>query len=100
MRKLSSGVWVDTNCRVSVDGMNMMDYRSMLSPALTIIPFVEYINTTRASLTNIYLSQAVCRPACIYEGCVTVVPEYQEDPMVLSDSLVGCDPAKISDTPG
>jgi hypothetical protein len=69
MKRLSDGMWIDSAYYISENEINGVGYFCIVSPALSMIPAIAFINPTRASLTNIYLSQAVCMPACIYEGC-------------------------------
>jgi hypothetical protein len=84
MRKVSTdGPWVDTKSGVEFDG----EYRQCVTSAISMIPFVEYINPTRAGLTNVYLNQVICLPSNRYYPGITLTPRYKQKPCVISDHL-------------
>lgn len=87
MKQDRNGMWID-NMMISVESeMRRLSYSDVISPQLLLIPFIEYINPTRASLLNIYLEQAVCKPSSVYESTMEMVPEYHEDVILISDNI-------------
>jgi RNA polymerase Rpb2, domain 6 len=83
MMRLSSerGVWVDNMSSTEFDGT----YRQCVSSPVSLIPFIEYINPTRAGLMSVYLNQAISLPCNKYHGGITLVPLYLQKPYIMSD---------------
>lgn len=100
MRKTQSGLWIDSKHQVDDTDLKSLGYGSLLSAAINIVPFLSYVAPTRAALFNIYLNQAVCSPASIYDGTVTLVPEYKEDLLLMSSYLSNCYADRLSSIPG
>ena len=84
---------------VGTNDIDAIPYSDIMVSVLNLIPFISYINSTRASLNNIYLSQAVCRPTCTYDNTVAIVPEYDHSSLFVTDSLSGCDPVMLAEIP-
>ena len=84
MRKVSlDGPWTDSRSGVEFDG----GYRQCVSRAISMVPFVEYINSTRDGLNNVYLNQAICLPYNQYHPGITLTPCYNQRPCILFENL-------------
>jgi len=88
--------WVDSKTEVEFAG----NYRSVISPAVSLIPFIEHIHPVRASLVNVYLNQAICEPCNKYYPGVVLKPEYSEIPCVISDNCSYDDESSLKCIPG
>mmetsp|Transcript_2713 Transcript_2713/g.7224 ORF Transcript_2713/g.7224 Transcript_2713/m.7224 type:complete len:810 (+) Transcript_2713:24952-27381(+) len=92
MRKVHSGVWVDSNSTIEDYG----SFDTVTSPCLTILPYYQYINPIRASLLNVYMSQAICKPCCRYHPSMVLIPQYGET-MIALPSLEPLDKVLLTD---
>ena len=87
--------WVDSN--TITDGPT--EYETGLSHMLRLTPFIDFINPTRAGLLPTFLQQAICNPGSTYDPRRTVVPLYQEIPVLSPRSLIE-EQMSVTDIPG
>ena len=62
-------------------------YSSVLSELAALVPFPDYITPTRVGLVPMYINQAVCTLACIYDPTRAVVPLYLCIPFMLPNDM-------------
>ena len=98
MRKTEEhpSMWVDNLC----EQPSLMDYCSVISEAVSLMPFPQYINPIRAGLFSTYLTQAVCTPSCRYDTTRVVVPLYSELPLMLRDNSTNDEALRQMSIPG
>ena len=92
----SRGTWIDSRSDIGC----ISTYRSIISPSLSLIPFIEHISPVRASLANVYLNQAICSPCNKYYPGVVLRPNYSEPPCVVSDNCDYTDKRLLDCVPG
>lgn len=74
--------WVDSKTEIQFEAT----YSNIISPSVSLIPFIEHINTVRASLVHVYLNQAICNPCNKYHPGIVLEPNYNQPPCVISDN--------------
>jgi hypothetical protein len=73
-------------------------YSSVLSEIARLVPYPDYINSTRAGLLYTYMSQSICIPECTYDPTRTVVPLYDSSPLMIPDGYESADRSILFNT--
>ena len=69
---------LDTRSVDSITGYKPLNVYHTVCPSLQFIPFLHSISPARASLTNVYLEQAVCEPYSSYIPSIQFKPLYSQ----------------------
>lgn len=96
MRCASDGRWIDSKSRQG----GYMGYESILSPTLSLVPYISHINPIRASLLNIYMTQALCTPCCTYHPSIVLTPLYREHMIATDSTALVSEPNRSDMIPG
>ena len=77
-----------------------LEFKDIVSPCVSMIPFYQYINPIQAALLNIYMGQAICEPCCRYHHGMVLMPQYRQPVIATTILPVVQDPLKHSCIPG
>ena len=75
------GMWVDSKMLCAPPS----SYEQVTSTIVGMIPFLDYLEPTRAGMLCGFINQSVCSPMCLYDATRSVVPLYSESPIMIPE---------------
>lgn len=88
--------WVDTTSEAPAPNT----HKSLTSPAVRLIPFLNYVSPARAGLLSECVDQAVCNPSCKYDSTRTLVPLHCEAPLMTLEEAADAESKWCKSLPG
>lgn len=79
--RMQDEMWVDSKMQCSPPD----SYEKITSTIVGMIPFLEYLEPTRAGMLCTFINQTVCTPMCLYDSTRSVIPLYFESPIMVPE---------------